>query len=125
MISLCALLRLHTKYDKPLAGVIGLSGIVACHPEEGGEYENDLPSLSDEQARLVANTPKFIYLGDNDNMVPVEVAKLSFEVLKQAGKSSKDVLQKEPGLGHTTSRKELKKLAEFIQSITLQPIEDL
>ena len=58
-------------------------------------------------------------------MVPVDVAKLSFEILKQAGKSGKDVLQKEPGLGHSTSKKELKKLAEFIQSITKQPIEDL
>ena len=36
MIGYGTLLRMHTKFDKPLAGVVCLSGIVPCHPQQDG-----------------------------------------------------------------------------------------
>ena len=47
MISMGTLLRLSSKFDKPLGGCIGLSGIVPCTPVHGQQLGDTLPELTD------------------------------------------------------------------------------
>ena len=81
MIGYGTLLRLHTRFDKPLAGVVNLSGIVPCHPDENGQISEELPQLSDQQIKLIKETPKLMYIGDQDRFFPMSVANLTYELI--------------------------------------------
>ena len=93
MVSLAAYLL----YKEPLGGVIGLSGIQALDtsliPEGSGNMK----------------TPIFLYHGLDDNTVPYERAKLTFETL---GRDYE--LHAEDFLAHGISQLEIKMIGEWI-----------
>lgn len=114
MITLGTLLRLHTKFEKPLGGCVCLSGIVPCHPKQGGllaEGMKILPPLEEEQEKRVKETPKFIYLGDQDHFFPEIIATLNWELVSVGDKITKTI---EKGLNHSVSMAELGALKAFL-----------
>ena len=96
----------------PLAGVIGLSGVVCI------SYDNNMkikePSMqhefSDQKIQQMQKTPLFLYLGERDNYFDVHVAELTYDVLKFAytDKTTQNVsdnymYNREKGLEHSIS----------------------
>ena len=114
MVSLASLIKYQG--EQPLAGVIGLSGILCTN------YDKDLkikePSLeltlNEKKLEQMKQTPLFLYLGEKDHFFNVHVAELTYDILKQGytdketGKLSQNfVYNREKGLGHSTSQKEM------------------
>ena len=70
-----------------------------------------LPPLEEEQEKRVKETPKFIYLGDQDHFFPEILATLTWELVSVGDKITKKI---EKGLGHSVSMAELGALKAFL-----------
>ena len=73
---------MHKRFDKPLAGIFGLGGIVPCKTSDKSITPDELPSLGPVQADLIKRTPKLIYIGDSDEFFSVPMAYLSYDVIR-------------------------------------------
>ena len=106
MVSLATLIS--WKGDKPLGGVVGLSGL-QC-----------LDEPADINLDVIRQTPLFLYHGENDVTLKFENAEKSFEYLKETiycGEHSKNYCyQSEKGLAHGVSPNELQMMKMFLTS---------
>ena len=58
-----------------------------------------------------------MYIGNQDHFFPLIVAKLTWEIIKQAGGEDKIVEHVESGLGHSVSGGELAMVQKFLEGI--------
>ena len=99
----CALsLATFLMYPKRLGGVLGLSGMLAL---DVAEETLDLECKK--------NTPIFLYHGEDDQMIDVNSAKLSYSMLDKYG--VKYSLKTEKDLGHSISEKEIGLIGKFME----------
>lgn len=93
-------------YDKPLAGVVGLSGYLPIHEK-----------LAAIQPSANANTPYFIGHGTADQVVKFEFGKLSKELLVKQFHRTKLEWHQYPNMVHTVSPEEIQDVFAFLDRV--------
>ncbi|EXX56836.1 palmitoyl-(protein) hydrolase [Rhizophagus irregularis DAOM 197198w] len=90
--------------EYPFAGIIGLSGYVPLK-------EKTFTMATDANK----NTPIFLGHGDCDEILPYQIGKLSYELIKSRGYPV--TFKTYNGMGHHTSQKEIKDMISFLQEV--------
>jgi phospholipase/carboxylesterase len=96
-------LHLALRYPQKLAGAIGLSTYV---PLAG--------FVSNEKHQVNSKLPLFLAHGTQDNIVPYQFGKISYELLT---KLDYPVTWKEYPIGHTVSAQEIENISQWVQTI--------
>ena len=101
----CALsLATFLMHKQQLGAVLGLSGMLALQ-KKAEDFDLDLKR----------KTPVFLYHGQDDPMIDIHTAQLSYGLLDKYG--IKYNLTVEKGLEHSISLDEIKKVSEFMTKV--------